>query len=59
MIFILKKSIMACACKSSNGAKKQVSQITKRTTVSSSSQAIRKVTNNSERKQIIIKRPVR
>ena len=50
---------MACACKSSNGAKKQVSQITKRTTVSSSSQAIRKVTNNSERKQIIIKRPVR
>lgn len=48
---------MACACKSNNGAKKQVSQITKRT-VSSSSQVVRKVNNNSERKQIVIKRPV-
>lgn len=57
-LYLFKKKSMACACKSNNGAKKQATQITKRT-ISSSSQVVGKVTNNPERKQIIIKRPVR
>jgi hypothetical protein len=49
---------MACACKSNNGAKKQVSQITKRTT-SPSNQVVRNTNTNAERKQIVIRRPSR
>ena len=47
---------MACACKS-NGNKKQVTQITKRTP--NTSVNTRKSVNSQERKQIIIRRPVR
>lgn len=49
---------MACACKSNNGVKKQATQITKHTT-SPSSRVVRKTTNSQERKQIVIRRPVR
>ena len=49
---------MACSCKSSSGAKKQATQITKRTT-NSSNQIVRKSSTSPERKQIVIRRPVR
>lgn len=46
---------MACACKSNNGAKKQASQIVKRSTTHTVSQS----KPSQERKQIIIRRPAR
>lgn len=48
---------MGCACKSNTGAKKQVTQVTKRT----SAPITHSVNQNSStgRKQIIIKRPSR
>lgn len=49
---------MGCACKSS-GVKKQATQITKRNSGSSSTHSVSKSTSTPERKQIIIRRPVR
>lgn len=48
---------MACACKSNTGAKKQVTQLTKRTT--SSNSQVQRTSSAPERKQIIIRRPAR
>jgi hypothetical protein len=48
---------MACSCKSNSSVKKQVTQL-KNVSNNSSSQVVRK-TNNQERKQIIIRRPIR
>lgn len=51
------KSFMGCACKSNTGAKKQVTQVIKRTTA-----PVTHSVNQSSgkgRKQIIIKRPSR
>lgn len=50
---------MACACKSNTGAKKQATQMTKRTSSTSNTQTVQKTTSTSERKQIVIRRPVR
>ena len=51
---------MGCACKSSSGVKKQVSQITKRNpSTNSSSHVVTRSTPKPERKQIIIRRPSR
>ena len=51
---------MGCACKSNTGARKQVTQITKRVTTAPPTHSVnRATTNNSERKQIVIRRPVR
>jgi hypothetical protein len=47
---------MGCACKSNNGVRKTVTQITKRNT---NTHIVQKSTINPERKQIIIKRPMR
>lgn len=49
---------MACACKSNNGAKKQVSQIQKRT-ANSSNHTVTKAAPAKEKKQVVIRRPVR
>lgn len=49
---------MACSCKSNSGVKKQATQITKRTTTSSQ-QVVRKASTSPERKQVVIRRPVR
>ena len=48
---------MGCGCKS-NGAKKQVSQITKKTAGTSAS-TVNRETATPERKQIIIRRPAK
>lgn len=51
---------MACACKSSSSVKKQVSQITKRNpSTNSGSHIVTRSVPNTERKQIIIRRPSR
>lgn len=50
---------MGCACKSNTGVRKQVSQITKRDSISNTRHIVNKATINHDRKQIIIKRPVR
>lgn len=52
-----KKKSMACSCKSNNGAKKQATQITKRST--SVTKVVQKTSSTPERKQIVIRRPVR
>ena len=46
---------MACSCKSNTGASKQASQMVKRST----SQTVNTSRPSQERKQIIIRRPVR
>lgn len=48
---------MACSCKSNNGVKKQATQITKRSTTVT--KVVKKSTDTPERKQIVIRRPVR
>lgn len=48
---------MACSCKSNNGAKKQATQITKRSTTVT--KVVQKTSSTPERKQIVIRRPVR
>jgi hypothetical protein len=46
---------MGCSCKSNSGVKKQATQIRTRTTQTTRVSQ----NNNSERKQIVIRRPVR
>lgn len=48
---------MACSCKSNSGVKKQATQITKRSTAAT--KVVKKTTSTPERKQIVIRRPVR
>jgi hypothetical protein len=57
--YLFKKitNIMGCGCKS-NGVKKQVSQITKKTAGTSAS-TVNRETATPERKQIIIRRPAK
>jgi hypothetical protein len=51
---------MGCACKSNTGAKKQASQVTKRsTTAPPPTHAVNRATPTNTRKQIVIRRPVR
>lgn len=50
---------MGCACKSNTGAKKQASQVTKRSTTAPPTHAVNRATPTNTRKQIVIKRPVR
>jgi hypothetical protein len=47
---------MACACKSNNSVKKQVTQVKH---ISSTNNTVKKSTPNTERKQIVIRRPAR
>lgn len=50
---------MGCACKSNTGARKQVSQVTKKATTPPTTHAVNRATPTNSRKQIIIRRPVR
>lgn len=51
---------MGCACKSNTGARKQASQITKRTTTSPPpTHTVNRATPTNARKRITIRRPVR
>lgn len=59
MIFIYKKYIMGCSCKSNTGARKQVTQVTKKTTSPPPTHAVHRAMPTNSRKQIVIKRPVR
>jgi hypothetical protein len=47
---------MACSCKSNNGAKKQATQVTKRS--ATTTKVVQKTSSTPERKQIVIRRPV-
>ena len=48
---------MACACKSNTGARKQVSQITKRTVGPPPTQSVTRSSEQTAKKKVIIKRP--
>jgi hypothetical protein len=50
---------MACACKSNTGARKQVSQLTKRSVSAPPTHTTTRVSEPSGKKQVIIRRPAR
>ena len=54
-----KKYTMGCSCKSNTGARKQVSQVTKKATTPPPTHAVNRATPTNSRKQIVIRRPVR
>lgn len=50
---------MACACKANNGARKQVSQVTKRTVSAPPTHSVSRSSEPTAKKQVIIRRPAR
>jgi hypothetical protein len=50
---------MGCSCKSNTGARKQVTQVTKKTTSPPPTHAVHRAMPTNSRKQIVIRRPVR